>query len=84
MVVSLFEHQFVKTFAALNIGIGLIVVALMVARDPFVRFLDVHEATDDSDEEEERALAVEVLQPPADHDETEEVRGRVLPHRRPL
>jgi hypothetical protein len=84
MVVSLFEHQFVKTFAALNIGLILIVLALMIARDPFVRFLDVQYASDDSDDEaDERALAVAVLQPPAHHDETEEVRGRVLPHRRP-
>jgi len=83
MVVSLFEHQFVKTFAALNIGVGLVVVALMLIRGPLVRFLDLQDDADEWDDETERAEAVEILQPPADHDQTEEVAARVLPLRRP-
>ena len=66
-----------------TLAVGLVVVALTFVRGPLVRFLDLQEDADHWDEEDERAQAVEVLQPPSDHDETEEVRGRVLPLRRP-
>jgi hypothetical protein len=84
MVVSLFEHQFVKTFAALNIGVGLVVVTLMLVRKSFVRFLDLRsDDGGDVTDDDELAQAVEILQPLPGDDEPEEERGRVLPLRRP-